>query len=297
MSSPGTPCAVGSADQDRPGDVRIYLSDCERLARPHGLAAAAGPARGARGHLHVGQRERARREVGARLGAHGGRPRHGLGRPDRLRVGGSLHPGGLRRDRARERHARPLLRPGRVHAPGDRAAPARVPRLPLARRGHPRHRGRGPDLRRARRGHRAGGAHRGAAVPRLGGLRPAHRLRRERQRHAQPAPVDARALPGRDLRLHLHEQGLRRHAEPAAARGARDAARAARRPPVLRRDRHDDDDRRLDALAVRRREGGRRPHGPGVRPLLRHARRSASAPAASPARTTPGRCCTASSPT
>ena len=35
--------------------------------------------------------------------------------------------------------------------------------------------------------------------------------------------------PGRDVRLHLDEQGLRRPAEPPAARGARDAPRAARR--------------------------------------------------------------------
>jgi CDP-paratose 2-epimerase len=28
----GNSVDIGSADQDRPGDVRIYLSDCERLA-------------------------------------------------------------------------------------------------------------------------------------------------------------------------------------------------------------------------------------------------------------------------
>ena len=39
----------------------------------------------------------------------------------------------------------------------------------------------------------------------------------------------ARHAPGRDLHLLLDEQGLRRHAEPPAARRARDAARAAAR--------------------------------------------------------------------
>ncbi len=40
---------------------------------------------------------------------------------------------------------------------------------------------------------------------------------------------------------------------------------------VLRRDRHRDVDRPLDPLAVRGLEGQRRPAGPGVRSLLRHA--------------------------
>ena len=52
---------------------------------------------------------------------------------------------------------------------------------------------------------------------------------------------------------------------------ARDAPRAAGVPPLSPRDRHDDVDRLLDPLAVRRLEGGRRPPGPGVRPLLRDA--------------------------
>ena len=52
---------------------------------------------------------------------------------------------------------------------------------------------------------------------------------------------------------------------------ARDAAGAARGPPLVRRHRHDDVDRLDPALAVRCLEGGRRPPGPGVRALLRHA--------------------------
>ena len=49
------------------------------------------------------------------------------------------------------------------------------------------------------------------------------------------------------------------------------APRAARGSPLLPGHRHDDVDRRLDALAVRRLQGRRRPARPGVRPLLRHA--------------------------
>ena len=72
----------------------------------------------------------------------------------------------------------------------------------------------------------------------------------------------------------LDEQGLRRPAEPAAARGARDPPRAARQdheyfdgiPTTMSID-------QLPALAVRRLEGRGRPDGPGVRPLLRHADR------------------------
>ena len=51
---------------------------------------------------------------------------------------------------------------------------------------------------------------------------------RQRQRHAEPARGDAPARARRDVHLLLDQQGLRRHAEPAAARGAREAAGAAR---------------------------------------------------------------------
>ena len=44
-----------------------------------------------------------------------------------------------------------------------------------------------------RRGHRAGHPHRGPALARLGGARAAHRFRRQRQRHAEPARGDAPA--------------------------------------------------------------------------------------------------------
>ena len=76
--------------------------------------------------------------------------------------------------------------------------------------------------------------HRRAALPRLGRARAADRLRRQRQRHPEPARGDPRHCPGGDLHLHLDQQGLRRHAQPAAAGGAGDAAGAARGPPLLR---------------------------------------------------------------
>ena len=228
----------------------------------------------------------------------GDRRRHRLGRPGRLRVGRALREAGfdvigLENDmRAR------FFGPGGLHPPGHRAAgpassrssarstwtsatptpwsacsPSTAPQIELV-------------VHTA-----AQPSHDWAASD------PLDRLRRQRQRHAQPARGGAPALPRRHLHLHLHQQGLRRHAEPPAAGGARDAPRAARRPPLLRRHRHHDDDRRLDALAVRRLEGRRRPDGPGVRALLRHAHRLLSRRL--PDRPQPRRraSCTASCPT
>ena len=82
-----------------------------------------------------------------------------------------------------------------------------------------------------------------------------------------------RHAPAADVHLLLHQQGLRRSAQPPAPGRARCKARAAGEPPLLRRDRHVDVDRRLDPLAVRRLQGGGRPARPGVRALLRHADR------------------------
>ena len=67
---------------------------------------------------------------------------------------------------------------------------------------------------------------------------------------------DAASLPGRAVHLHEHEQGLRRHAEPAAARRARDALGGGRRPPVRRpRHRRNDEHRpaRCTACSAHRR--------------------------------------------
>ena len=90
--------------------------------------------------------------------------------------------------------------------------------LPHRRPRHPR-----------RRGHRAG-LRRGAArrsswsstpppSPRTTGRPsdPQADFGDQRQRHPQPARGDPQALPRGDLHLHLDQQGLRRHAEPAAA--------------------------------------------------------------------------------
>ena len=66
------------------------------------------------------------------------------------------------------------------------------------------------------------------------------------------------------------------------------APRAARGPRVLRGHPHVDVDRRLDALALRRLEGGGRPDGPGVRALLRDADGLLPRRLPDRARTTPG---------
>ena len=126
---------------------------------------------------------------------------------------------------------------------------------------------------------------------------PVRRLRRQRRRHAEPArgraPARARVAVRRSCRtnkvygdapneLELVELETRwDYADPAYADGI-------------------DETMRIDATmhcALRRVEGRRRRDGAGVRPLLRHADRAASAAAASPARTTPASSCTASSPT
>ncbi len=78
---------------------------------------------------------------------------------------------------------------------------------------------------------------------------------------------------GRDVHLHVDEQGLWRPAERAAACRAGNTPRVARRAQVSRRDRHDDVDRLVHAFALRCLEGGRGSAGPGIRPLLRHADR------------------------
>ena len=128
--------------------------------------------------------------------------------------------------------------------------------------------------------------------------RAVHRLRRQRRRHAEPARGDAPARAGRDVHLHVDEQGLRRRAERAAA--ASSWRRGGRSTPATAT--HDGirEDMSIDGSlhsGVRRVEGRGRRAGAGVRPLLRPARRRASAAGRSPARSTPRPSCTASSPT
>ena len=125
---------------------------------------------------------------------------------------------------------------------------------------------------------------------------PVRRLRGQRARHAEPARGHAAALPRVAVRLHEHEQGLRRRAERAAARRARDAL-GLRRPGGRARasPRAAGSTRRCTACSARRSS----PPTCSSRSTdaTSACRRSASAAAASPGRTTPAPSCTASSPT
>ena len=116
------------------------------------------------------------------------RPRDRLGRPDRLGGGAALRLARARRRRHRQRHAPAVLRAGGVDRLERRAADQRPGRvLHALRHRHPGPRRACRDLQPVRAGHRGGDPHRRSAEPRLGGARPAHRLRRQRRRHAQPA--------------------------------------------------------------------------------------------------------------
>ena len=200
-------------------------------------------------HPHLGRRATRtrcpRRSASRRRGAeHGRRCRHRFRRPDRLRVGPPSGRGRLGRDRPRERHAGELLRPRGLDRARDRASWSSATRVPLARRRHPRHRGRRPHLRRAGKADRAGDPHRRAALARLGGARAAHRLRHQRQRHPQPARGDARPLPRAPASSSAPPTRSTATRPTACRCRTRDAARAARGPPLLRRHRHLDVDRR-----------------------------------------------------
>ena len=77
-------------------------------------------------------------------------------------------------------------------------------------------------FRHVRQRHRRRDPHRRAAVARLGGSRPVHRLRRQRRRHAQrPAERPGALHRGAGHPL-LDQQGLRRPAQLAAAGRAGD---------------------------------------------------------------------------
>ena len=211
-----------------------------------------------------------------------------------------FRPSRLRRGRDRERHARPLLRAGRL----DRRAPRRACRTQF--RGE--FRSVELDIRdadgvaaavRARRRRPRRGRSTPPRSPRTTGRRrtrrPTSRVNANGTLNLLEATRQVRARG--DVHLHLDQQGLRRHAELPAARGRRRAARAARGSPLLRRHRHVDVDRRVHALAVRRLQGGGGPDGPGVRPLLRHADGLLPRRLPDRARSTRARSCTASSPT
>ncbi len=84
-------------------------------------------------------------------------------------------------------------------------------------------------------GHRGRHPHRRPAVARLGRAGSVHRLRRQRRRHAERAAERPGALHRGTGDPLLHQQGLRRPAEHAAADGARDPVGDRAGPPVRRR--------------------------------------------------------------
>ena len=105
-----------------------------------------------------------------------------------------------------------------------------------------------------------------------------------------------RSCPEAAVRAHVHQQGLRRRPQPDHAGGTADPL-GLRRPGVRRRHPRDVLHRPVQALAVRRVQGGRRRHGAGVRPLLRHADLLPARRLPDRARTTPAWSSTASSAT
>ena len=180
--------------------------------------------------------------------------------------------GGLPRGRAGERHAGRLLRPQRLDAAGHRAA--RAASWPSSLRS----RSTSATLTRS-----SACSPTTAARSSWSFTRPRSRPTTGPRRTRRPTSrvnangtlnlLEATRRHAEDGAVHLpvHQQGLRRPAQRAAARGARDAPRAARGPPLVRRHRRVDEHRRLDALAVRRVQGRGRPARAGVRPLLRDA--------------------------
>ena len=196
-------------------------------------ARAATPARGAGGHARLDRRQRARRAGGPDwLGrAWPIAIVTGSGGPGRLRDRRALRAGRLRRGRPRERHAGARSSgPTRPRGPSPsgcvRAVPGRSARststsaTPTAcERVFAEHGG----------ADRAGRAHRGAALARLGGVGPADRLRRERQRHAQPARGHAPPRPDAPFVFISTNKVYGDTPEPPAARGARARGSSCRR--------------------------------------------------------------------
>ena len=164
---------------------------------------------------------------------HACRPHHRRVRPHRLRSRALLRQQGLRHRRGRQRHAAVLLRRRWQHRRGaGRGWSAACAATGTSHADIRDEQAMDRIFRDLRARDRARHPCRGAAVARLGGARAPHRLHRQRQRHAEPARDDAAPLPRCALHLHEHEQGLRRHAEPPAARRARDALGGRRRPPL-----------------------------------------------------------------
>ncbi len=136
---------------------------------------------------------------------------------------------------------------------------------------------------------------RGAAVARPGEGPPVRRLRRERRRHPEPARGGAPQLSRVAVRLHEHEQGVRRRAQRAAAASSSTRAGTTRGPRTATAS------TRPAASTPRCTACSARPRSPPTSwcrstGATSACRPSASAAAASPARTTRAPSCTASSP-
>ena len=130
-------------------------------------------------------------------------------------------------------------------------------------------------VRRVRHRHQADRPHRRPALARLGREGPAHRLLRQRQRHADPAGSDPQVLP-RGRASSSRPPTRSTATTPTACRWS-SSRRGGRSTPSHPYYEHGIDENlsvdQTQALAVRRLQARRRRDGPGVRPLLRHEHR------------------------
>ena len=210
------------------------------------------------------------------------RDRHRIRRPDRLRVRHPFRRARLHRDRPRERHARALLRRRGVDPPDVRGARRAAART-------------SSSTRRST-----------SATPTASsGIFAKHAGSIELIVHtaAQPSHDWAAKEPQTDFTVNANGtlnllEAARKHALDAPfvfcstnkvygdtpnrlpLEEHEERLELPARPRVLRRHPDLDVDRQLDALAVRRLQGRRRPARAGVRALLRHADRVRSAAAA-----------------
>ena len=177
-----------------------------------------------------------------------------------------------RRGRHRQRHAQAVLRRRGVHGVERAAADQRARRrVHPSRRGHPRPGRAGGDLRPLRPRHRRGDPHSRPAQSTTGPLRdPFTDFDVNAVGTLNVLQNVARALHRRAVDPLLHQQGVRRPAQLAAAGRAGDAVGDRAGPPVRAGHPRGHVDRRLPALGVRRVQGRRRRDGPGVRAVLRH---------------------------
>ena len=294
------------AGDERPGDVpHLHLGLLARCSRRTDWRPRRSAARGPRRHRSPGSRAHERRRPAfARLDdGMQRRHRHRLGRPRSApRPSAHFARGGydvvgvendMRAHVLRRRRRRRAASPARLVGALRRTfAPAR-PRHPRRRRRRCGIFARPRAADRARRSTRP-------RSPRTTGppRDPADRLRRQRERHAATCSRrPARHAPDATFIFISTNKVYGDLPEPAAARRAATRGSSCRPTTPSRRHRRDDVDRSLDALAVRRLEGRRRPARPGVRPLLRHADRLLPRRLPHRAPATRARSCTASSPT